>query len=62
SPNGVHIASSSADKTTILWDAMTGDSLRVFEGHTGAVSSVCFSADGLHILSSASDHSVRIWD
>ena len=33
-----------------------------FEGHTGAVVSVCFSPDGRRALSGSADMTVRLWD
>ena len=45
-----------------LWDAASGQSLRLFEGHHFWVNSVCFSADGRGALSGSSDKLVKLWD
>ena len=34
----------------------------LFTGHSGGVSSVCFSADGTRIVSGSYDNTVRIWN
>ena len=36
--------------------------LRTFEGHSGAVNSVCLSADGKYALSGSSDKMLKLWD
>jgi len=36
--------------------------IRRFEGHTGEVYGVCFSADGRRALSGSDDKTVRLWD
>src|SRR5690606_17817013 len=50
------------DQMIILWDAGSGTIVRELEGHTNAVSSVEFSADGTTLLSSSRDGTLRLWD
>src|SRR5262249_56376 len=45
-----------------VWDAESGDLIASFEGHSGTVSSVCFSPDGQRIVSGGSDRMVKLWD
>ena len=44
-----------------VWDATSGQEMLTLKGHTGAVLSVAFSADGKR-LASASYDGVRVWD
>ena len=56
------IVSGSADKSVRVWDASTGEMLKVLEGHTRDIRSVAFSSDDSHIVSGSDDQSVRVWD
>jgi WD40 repeat protein len=58
SPDGMHIISSSFDKSVWVWDASTGAELKVLHGHTDSVRSVTFSPDGMRIISGSNDNSV----
>jgi len=45
-----------------LWDLAASRLLRTFEGHHGAVTSVCLSFDGRYVLSGSTDATVKLWD
>ncbi|KAF8332041.1 WD40-repeat-containing domain protein, partial [Cantharellus anzutake] len=62
SPDGSRIASAPHDETVRIWDAVTGEELKVFQGHTKWVNSVTFSSDGSRVASASGDKTVRIWD
>jgi WD40 repeat protein len=49
------------DCTVRLWDVETGHELCKFEGHTGQVHAVAFSADGRYAVSGSGDKTVRVW-
>jgi WD40 repeat protein len=45
-----------------VWDAATGQLLRLFDGHSSRVSSAAWSPNGRHILSGSHDETLRLWD
>ena len=48
--------------TQVIYYARTGQEILTLRGHTHAVMSVAFSADGKSIISSAHDGTLKIWD
>ncbi|KAF9471554.1 hypothetical protein BDN70DRAFT_819840 [Pholiota conissans] len=56
------IVSGSDDHTVRVWDASTGEELKVLEGHSNPVWSVAFSSDKKWIISGSGDQTVRVWD
>ena len=45
-----------------LWDIFTGKVIRLFAGHSHAISTVAFSPDGKYAASGADDNSIKLWD
>ncbi len=62
SPDGVTLASGSADGTVKLWAVPSGLELYSLAGHNSGVTSVAFSPDGNTLASGSADYSVKLWD
>ncbi|KAG2740747.1 WD40 repeat-like protein [Suillus brevipes Sb2] len=74
SADGERVASGSSDGTARVWDVDSGKNiLRLWdvetrkviakwEGHTGAVCALCWSADGERVASGSWDGTARVWD
>ncbi len=61
SPDGLLLASGSADKTIKLWEVATGSLVRTLYGHSYTVYSVAFSPDG-RLLASAPWQEIKLWE
>jgi WD40 repeat protein/uncharacterized caspase-like protein len=62
SPDGKRIVTASADKTALVWDAITGNLLLILADHKDIVSYAEFSPDGKKIVTASYDNLVRVWD
>ena len=62
SSDGFTVASANGDSAIRLWDARTGEQLRMLDGHTEDISCVAFSPDGSTLASGSADATVRLWD
>ena len=52
----------SDDRTARPWDAATGASLTVLQGHTSGVTSAAFSPDGARVVTVSNDNTARLWE
>ncbi len=62
SPDGTLLATSSYDKTIVIWNSETGEPIRTLSNHVDAVFAIAFSPDGALIASGGGDRMVKIWD
>nr|XP_039267689.1 WD repeat, SAM and U-box domain-containing protein 1-like isoform X1 [Styela clava] len=61
SPDGLKLASSSFDKTVIIWNPVTGEQLLVLDGHSAIATCVAFSSDGKFLASTSYDKTTIVW-
>lgn len=61
SPDGKYLLAGTREKTAILWNLETRDTVRVFRGHTANVVDVAFSPKTDRILTASSDGTARLW-
>lgn len=61
SPDG-RLIITAGDNVAGLWDAATGDQLRIFAGHTATVESAVFSPSGKLVLTAGRDETLRLWN
>lgn len=61
-PDGKYFAVGMRDGLIKIWDASTGESHMILQGHTAGVNLVVFSRDGSLLVSASSDHTAKIWD
>ncbi len=62
SPDSMHLASGSRDKTVQVWQATTGHLVFSHQGHQDRVRAVAWSPDGRRIASAGEDGTVQIWE
>ena len=60
SPDGQRIATAAADDSARVWDAKTGNVLRVLK-HSDNVYTVRFSPDGTRVVTASKDGTARVW-
>jgi WD40 repeat protein len=62
SPDGNLVVTASFDKTARIWNAKTGQTLIILNGHTGEVHRAVFNFDGSRVVTASADNTARIWD
>ncbi len=62
SPDLVHVATTSADKTIRLWNTETWELTRSLSRHQRWVWDAVFSADSLYLVTASSDQSAKLWE
>ena len=55
------VAAVAADAGVVLWNLITGEKTRFFNGHEGPVYAIASSADGKWLATGSSDQTVRLW-
>jgi WD40 repeat protein/serine/threonine protein kinase len=64
SPDGKRVASSSVndEKSFAVWDARTGEEIRVIRGNSSHLHRIRYSPDGRFLAAGCTDGTVKIWD
>lgn len=62
SRDGLYFLTGQVNGAAVLGDVASGNEIRRFEGHTGAVRAVAFSSDGTQAVSGGDDRTLRFWN
>ncbi|KAJ3889762.1 quinon protein alcohol dehydrogenase-like superfamily [Lentinula edodes] len=62
SPDRLHMASTSNDKTIHIWNILIPEYSEILVGHMGVVNCIQYSLNGDLIVSGSDDKTIRIWD
>ncbi len=63
SPTLTRLVSGSKDATAQVWDALSGNHLYIYRGHSDTVFDAAWSPGaGTRIVSGSSDSTVQIWE
>jgi WD40 repeat protein len=62
SPDGTRIATHTRSNIGNIWDAVTGEKMLEFSGHTGEVWGLSWSPTGERLATGGYDNTVRVWD
>ncbi|OAM89250.1 serine/threonine-protein kinase [Termitidicoccus mucosus] len=62
SPDGTTLAVGCNDGGVYLWDAATGEQLRVLDAHRNRVTHFAFSPDGRLLATTSQDKKISLWD
>lgn len=62
SPDSTTIATGSADKCLILWDASRGDPIQQFSDHSREITDVSYHGSGYGVFTSCMDGYIRLFD
>jgi hypothetical protein len=61
SPDGELIATAGYDRQIRIWNAESGELVRLIEGHNGAIFDLAFSPDGTILASASGDETIKLW-
>jgi WD40 repeat protein/class 3 adenylate cyclase len=61
-PDGKELVTGDQDNVARLWDVASGDLVRQFAGHTGAIRTARISRDGSYLLTASADGTARLWN
>jgi WD40 repeat protein/serine/threonine protein kinase len=62
SPDSALLATGNTARTTWLWDAQTGEQLRVLTGHTEIVNAVAFKPTEVMLVTASADWTMLLWN